>query len=254
MQFIDTHAHLNFSDYDKDRDEIIASAFKNGVKYIINVGTDLNTSKESISLSKKYDRIFATVGWHPHDAESYDENGLLKLLDNKKIVAIGEIGLDYYRNLSPKNIQKEVFEKQIKVAIDKNLPIIIHDRNAHNDVLEILKKYNPKKVVFHCFSSDYSLLCKIIEKGWHASFTGSVTFKKGEYYSIIKDIPDDRFFVETDAPFLTPFPFRGKRNRPEYVQYIIERIAEIRRQTPNKIAEITTENAENFFSIAKKLD
>jgi len=254
MQFIDTHAHLNFSDYDKDRDEIIASAFKNGVKYIINVGTDLKTSKESISLSKKYDRIFATVGWHPHDAESYDENELLKLLDNKKIVAIGEIGLDYYRNLSPKNIQKEVFEKQIKVAIDKNLPIIIHDRNAHNDVLGILKKYNPKMVVFHCFSSDYSFLYEVIEEGWYVSFTGNVTFKKGEYYSIIKDIPDDRFFVETEAPFLTPQPFRGKRNHPEYVRYIIETIAEIKQQTPNEIAQITTQNAEKFFDFSKKLD
>ncbi|MCK4359540.1 MAG: TatD family hydrolase [Candidatus Cloacimonetes bacterium] len=254
MKFIDTHAHLNFKDYDKDRDDVIKTAFKNGVKYIINIGTDLKTSQESILLSQKYDKIFAAVGWHPHDAKTFEENELLKMLEFKKVVAVGEIGLDYYRNLSPKNIQKAVFEQQIQIAINKKLPIIVHDRNAHNDVLSILKKYQPEKVVFHCFSGDYIFAQEIIENGWFISFTGNITYKRGEYYSIIKDIPQDRFFVETDAPFLTPKPFRGKRNRSEYVRYIIETIAEIKQQTPNEIAEITTQNSEKFFSITKKLD
>ena len=254
MKFIDTHAHLNFKDYDKDRDTVIRSAFDKGVKYIINIGTDLKTSQESILLSQKYDKIFSTAGWHPHDAKTFEENELLEMLEFKKVVAVGEIGLDYYRNLSPKNIQKSVFETQVQIAIDMNLPIIVHNRNAHNDVLSILKKHQPEKVVFHCFSGDYTFAQEIIENGWFVSFTGNITYKKGIYYSIIKDIPQDRFFVETDAPFLTPKAFRGKRNRPEYVRYIIETIAEIKQQTPNEIAKITTQNAEKFFSLTKKLD
>lgn len=252
MQFIDTHAHLNFKNYNQDRDKVIQSAFNNGVKYIINVGTDYKTSVESISLAKRYDNIFATAGWHPHDAETFEEDKLLRLLEKPKVIAVGEIGLDYYRNLSPKEIQKEVFERQIQIAIEKKLPIIIHDRNAHKDVLSILKKYQPKQVVLHCFSGDYTFAQEIIKLGWYTSFTGNITYNKAQYYSVIKDIPQDRFFVETDAPFLTPKPFKGKRNRPEYIHYIIETIAEIRGKTPNEIANITNQNAEKFFSITEK--
>ena len=249
MKVIDTHAHLNFDRYDKDRDTVINTAFANDVVNIINIGIDAKTSLESIELAKKYAKIYATAGWHPHDATTFDGKELKKLLSYEKVVAVGEIGLDYFRNLSPKNIQKKVFREQVEIAMEHDLPIVVHDRNAHKDVMEILTELAPKKIVFHCYSGDYTMSQKIIEMGWHISFTGVVTFDRAKYYSIIKDLPDDKFFVETDAPFLTPKPHRGKRNRSEYVKHIIREIGEIRMKTPNEIAEITTRNAKKFFGI-----
>jgi TatD DNase family protein len=247
MQFIDTHAHLNFEDYDRDRNEVIKQAIQNGVLCILNVGIDRKTSEESIQLANDYKEIFAAVGWHPHEASSFDESSLNSLVDQPKVVALGEIGLDYYRAISPKNLQKQVFEDQLRVANEHHLPIIVHDRNAHEDVYAILKKYNPSKVVFHCFSGDYHFAQEIVHSGWHISFTGNVTFNQHKYYPIIKDLPEDRFFVETDAPFLTPHPFRGKRNRPEYVRCMIEAISQFRNDSPLYVAKVTTDNAKNFF-------
>ena len=254
MKFIDTHAHLQFNSYDKDRDEVIQHAFHKGAKAIINVGIDAATSMQAIELAQKHKNLFATVGWHPHDATSYDEKKLISLLDESSVVALGEIGLDYYRNLSPKEVQKKVFKAQLEIGIEKKLPIIVHDRNAHEDVFNILKEHNSERVVFHCFSGDYNFAREVLQQGWFISFTGSVTFDKGHYFGTIRDVPDDKYFVETDAPFLTPYPYRGKRNRPEYVEYIIQHIAEIKMKNPNEIALQTTENAENFFSLHKKLD
>lgn len=247
MQFIDTHAHLNFEDYDRDRNEVIKQAIQNGVLYILNVGIDRKTSEESIQLAKEYKEIFAAVGWHPHEASNFDESSLEGLIGHPKVVALGEIGLDYYRALNSKNLQKQVFDQQVRFAKEHRLPIIVHDRDAHEDVYAILKKYSPAKVVFHCFAGDYHFAQDIIQSGWHLSFTGSITFNRSKYYSIIKDLPQDRFFVETDAPFLTPHPFRGRRNRPEYVLYMIEAISQFRNDTPSHIARITTDNAKNFF-------
>jgi len=249
MQVIDTHSHLNFDRYDKDRKQVIQTAFKNDVKYIINIGTDKVTSEQSLALAHQYKKIFATAGWHPHDADKYCEEDLLELLDKDKIVAVGEIGLDYYRNLSPRKMQKEVFARQIEVAKQYDLPIVVHDRDAHADVMEILKKHSPEKVVFHCYAGDYDMMQEVVEQGWFLSFTGVVTFDKNKYFHILQDIPEDRFFVETDAPYLTPKPYRGKRNRPEYVKHIIEFISMIRGESPNKIAEKTTANAEEFFNL-----
>lgn len=249
MQVIDTHAHLNFDRYDKDRKQVIQNAFNNDVKYIINIGTDKETSRQSIELAHQYKRIFATAGWHPHDADKYSEEDLVELLQDDKIVAVGEIGLDYYRNLSPKQIQKKVFAKQIEVAKEHNLPIVVHDRDAHEDVMDILKEHSPEKVVFHCYAGDYDMMQDIVSQGWFISFTGVVTFDKSKYYNIIRDIPDHRFFVETDAPYLTPHPHRGKRNRPEYVRHIIEFISRLREDTPNRIAQQTSESARQFFGL-----
>jgi len=254
MLFIDTHSHLQFDSYDKDRDDVIAQAFSRGIKAIINIGIDEKTSRQAIELAHQYKNLFATAGWHPHDAKSYDENILRELLDDASIVALGEIGLDYFRNTTPHDLQKNIFEAQLQVAKERDLPVVVHDRNAHTDVFEILKKYKPRGVVFHCFSGDYNFAREVLEQGWFISFTGSITFDKGLYFGTIRDIPDDQYFVETDAPFLTPYPYRGKRNRPEYVEYIIQHIAEIKMKSPLEIARQTTENAENFFSLHKKLD
>lgn len=249
MKMIDTHCHLNFPQYNKQRDEVIHQCFAQGIKYLINIGTDLETSIKSIELTNKYENIFCSVGFHPHDAKSYDEDGIKSLLHNKKIVAIGEIGLDYYRNLSPRAVQQQVFRKQIRIAKANQLPIIVHCREAEQDTFQILQDENPEKVVFHCFSGDYNFAQEVLNQGWFISFTGIITYDKARSRPVIQDVPLEKFFVETDAPFLTPHPFRGKLNKPYYVRYVIEKIAEIKNISPNKIAEITTANAIKFFHL-----
>jgi len=247
MKIFETHAHLDFSNFKNDRKEILKQCFDSGIEYIINVGIDEETSKASIDLAEKYKQVFASVGYHPHDAKKFDKNVILQLSEHRKVVAIGEIGLDFYRNLSPKDVQRKVFEEQIILANELNLPIIIHDRDAHEECLEILKRNNTQKVVFHCFSGDEIFAEKIIEKGWFISFTGTITYKNNKQENVVRMVPLDKFFVETDSPFLSPVPNRGKRNSPLNLRYIIEKIAEIRGLSPKQIAQTSYENAVNFF-------
>ena len=247
MKIFETHAHLDFKDFNQDRDELLRKCFQNGIERIINVGVDAETSLRSIELAKKYERIFASVGFHPHDAEKYNRKVLLDLTKNKNVVAIGEIGLDYFRNLSPRNIQKTVFAEQILIAEELNLPIIVHDRDAHEDCFEILKKNQAKKVVFHCFSGDEIFAEQIIHEGWFLSFTGTITYKNSHLDNVVRMVPNDRFFVETDSPYLSPQPRRGKRNSPLNLIYIIEKIADLKGITPKKIADFSYRNAVDFF-------
>ena len=247
MKIFETHAHLDFKDFDKDRDELIEKCFQNGIEKIINIGVDEETSLRSIELAQKYDYIYASVGFHPHDAEKYSPEILLKLLKNKKVVAIGEIGLDFYRNLSPKEVQEKVFEEQIQIAKQSNLPIIVHDREAHEDCLKILKKYQPLQVVFHCFSGDEIFAEQVLNEDWFISFTGTITYKNNRLENVVRMVPNDRFFVETDSPYLSPHPRRGKRNSPLNLTYIIEKIAELKGYSPKQIAEFSYQNAYNFF-------
>ncbi|MEA1972049.1 MAG: TatD family hydrolase [Candidatus Cloacimonadota bacterium] len=247
MNIFETHAHLNFDHYKNDREKLLKQCQKEGISKIINIGVDEKSSKESIELAEKYNFIYASVGYHPHDATKYDESVIKKLLKHKKVVAIGEIGLDYYRNRSPKKIQKEVFEKQILIAIENDLPIIVHDRDAHEDCFEILSKHNPKKVVFHCFAGDELFAQKVLDKNWIISFTGTITFKNSNQDNIIRMVPADQFFIETDSPYLTPSPNRGKRNSPLNLRYVIEKIADIKRIPPKIIAQKSFENANKFF-------
>ena len=247
MKIFETHAHLNFKDFNKDRVELIKRCFQSGIEYIINIGLDKETSEASIKLSEEYEQIYATVGYHPHDAEKFDKAVVLKLAKHPKVVAVGETGLDFYRNLSPQEIQKKVFSEQIQIAMDMNLPLVIHDRDAHEECLQILEKFNPPKVVFHCFSGDEIFAEKIIAHDWFISFTGSITYKKSILENVIRMVPEDRFFIETDSPFLSPVPNRGKRNSPLNLHYITEKIAEIRRISPRQVADITFRNAQKFF-------
>ena len=247
MKIFETHAHLDFSNFKKDREEILKQCFNSGIEYIINVGIDEDTSKASIDLAEAYKHVFATAGYHPHDAKKFDKNVILKFSQHPKVVAIGEIGLDFYRNISPQDIQRKVFEEQIILANELNLPIIVHDRDAHEECLQILEKYSPQKVVFHCFSGDELFAEKIIQKGWFISFTGTITYKNNRQENIVRMVPLDKFFVETDSPFLSPVPQRGKRNSPLNLHYIIEKIAEIRGLSPKQIAQISYENAVSFF-------
>lgn len=247
MQIFETHAHLDFPDFDKDRDDIIQNAYKEGVEYIVNIGVERNSCENSIKLAQKYEQIYATAGFHPHNASEYDEDLLRNFLNNKKVIAIGEIGLDYYRMLTPKRVQQETFEKQVALAAELNLPIIIHDREAHQDCLDILDKYNPKKLVFHCYTGDIFFAEKILQRGWNISFTGIITYKNSHLPDVARIIPPESYFVETDSPYLSPVPKRGKRNSPLHLRYIIEKLAEIRNVTPKMVAQKTYENACRFF-------
>lgn len=249
MRIFESHAHLDFPQFDKDRDQLIDKCFKSGIEYIINIGVDKKTSSESIKLAEKYDKIYATVGFHPHDAKFYDETFIRNSAVHKKVVAIGEIGLDYYRNLSPKDVQKKVFQKQIELAKEFDLPIIIHDRDAHEDCCQMLAENNVENVVFHCFSGDVNFAEKVLEKGWFISFTGTVTYKNSDMDNIVRIVPMDKFFIETDSPYLAPHPNRGKRNSPLNLQYVIQKIAEIKGVTPKKIAEASYQNAADFFGL-----
>lgn len=247
MKIFETHAHLDFPQFDQDRDEIIHRCFQNSIAYIINIGVDKKTIAGSLKLAEKYPQIFAAVGWHPHDAKDFDRDFLLQKARHPQVVAIGECGLDYYRNLSPRSVQMRVFEEQIGIAGELNLPLVVHDRDAHQDCYDILKKNGAGKVVFHCFSGDEIFAEKVLERGWKISFTGTITYKNNQLENIIRSIPENMFFIETDSPYLSPVPLRGKRNSPLNLRYIIEKIAEIRGITPKKVAELSCQNAEEYF-------
>jgi len=251
MRIFETHTHLDFPHFDKDREQLIRKCFKSGIEYMINIGVDEKTCNASIKLAEKFDNIFASVGFHPHDATDYNAEFIHEKALHSKVIAIGEIGLDYYRNLSPKDIQKKVFEQQIQIAMELDLPIIVHDRDAHEDCYGILDGNNAVNVVFHCFSGDEIFAQKIINKGWFISFTGTITYKNSNMENIIRLVPEDKFFIETDSPYLSPHPYRGKRNSPLNLQYVIEKISETRGVTPNKIAELSYGNACEFFGLPK---
>jgi TatD DNase family protein len=225
------------------------------MEYIINVGTDIETSKLSIELANKYEKIYCAVGVHPHDAKDIYDKGLetiKELAKSKKVIGIGEIGLDYYRNISPVEIQKDVFTKQINIANELNLPIIVHDRDAHNDILKILKEQKASKIggVMHCFSGNIDFAKSVLDIGFYISFAGNITFKKSAFNGVIKFVPIDKIFIETDCPFLTPEPFRGRRNEPLRVQLTAKKISEIKNMDIEKVAEITSKNIKQLFKIS----
>ena len=251
---IDTHAHLEMSEFDKDRDAVIERALENGVDAIIAVGINLEDSKKAIALAKSHDAVYATVGVHPHDAKSIDTatyDSLKKLAEKEKVVAYGEIGLDFFRDRSPRDIQIKRFQEQLDLAGELKLPVVIHSRDAHSETFEILKKHKGNlRGVLHCFSGDYEMATKYIDLGYYISIPGTIIFPNAEkLVEVVQKIPLDSLLVETDSPFLTPAPKRGKRNEPAYVAYVAKKISEIRGLTPEKVAIATTENARNLFGI-----
>jgi len=250
---IDTHCHLDFPEFDQDRDEVIRRARSQGIGYIVNIGSSLEGSKRSIELSRQHDYIYATVGIHPHEADRFDnkkESEITKLLKEKKVVAVGEIGLDYYKNYSKAENQKPLFIKLIRLAKDSNLPLVIHTRQAERDTLKIMKEAMPIKAVVHCFSSDEDFLKECLDLGFFISFTCNITYKKAlPLRELVKATPLERLLLETDAPFLPPEGFRGKRNEPSFVSYLAEEIARIKEISLDLVAESTTDNAKQFFHI-----
>jgi len=251
--FIDTHCHLDFPEFNQDRGQVIKRAKDQGIGYIINIGSSIDGSKRSVELSRQYDNIYATIGIHPHDADSFnnkDEIILRELAGKNKVVAIGEIGLDYFKNYSKSDNQRKLFVSLIKLAKDFNFPLVIHTREAKEDTLRILKEAMPLKAVVHCFSGDETFLKDCLDLGFLISFTCNITYKKAENLrDMVKLTPIERLLLETDAPYLSPEGFRGKRNEPMHVKLLAQEIAGIKEINIEEIGRITTENAIKFFNL-----
>ena len=252
---IDSHAHLEMPDFKKDLEAVIQRAQDSGVGYIFTVGTEKRDWKRALEIANAHPSIYAILGVHPHNAKEIDGETypiLRKLCQDKKVKAYGEIGLDFFRNLSPRDVQLKRFREQIGLAMELQLPIVIHDREAHQETLEILKSEKAEDCggIVHCFSGDYDMAKKCIDMGFFISIPGSITFKKAEgFREIVKRLPLNSLLVETDAPYITPEPFRGKRNEPSYVRYTAQKVAEIKKISFEKVAEATTENALRVYRL-----
>lgn len=250
---IDTHAHLDFSQFSKDRDQVLQKARKAGVGQIINIGVDLQSSEESISLAREHSFIFATVGVHPHDAKDAPPDYLerLKSLASlPKVVAIGEIGLDYYRNRSPRKQQQRVFREQLRLARSLSLPVVVHDRDAHTDLLKILEEELVEDIsgVMHCFSGDRAMADRCLALNMYISLAGPLTFKRSDHLKDLASyLPLERVLLETDSPFLAPQPYRGRRNEPANLLRIASCLAQLKNINLEEIADRTTENAFTLF-------
>ena len=251
--YFDTHAHYNDRRFDSDRDELIRAMHERGVSLVLNPGCDLETSQFAVKLAETYDFFYAAAGVHPHEAAAMTEadfSEIESLLDHPKVVAVGEIGLDYYYNHSPRDVQKAVFRRQMEWARARNLPVIVHDRDAHADSLEIVKEFPGVRGVFHCFSGSWEFAKELLRLGWYISFTGSVTFKNAaKLPEVAKSLPDDRIMIETDAPYLSPEPVRGKRNDSRNLEHICARIAELRGVSTEELAALTLKNGRELFQI-----
>lgn len=251
---IDSHAHLDDEKFEGDRKYLIENLEKNGIELVVNVGADMESSRASVNLADTYDNIYAVVGVHPHAAKEITESSLKEienLAKNKKVVAIGEIGLDYHYDNSPRDIQKKWFKKQILLAKRLDMPIVVHTREADKDTIEILKEEREGlRGVIHCFSSDRSQLKEYLNLGFFIALGGPVTFKKtDELKEVAKMIPIEKLLVETDAPYLAPHPYRGKRNEPMFVKQTANLIAELKGMTIEDLALQTNKNTKEIFNI-----
>lgn len=252
----DTHAHYDSGAFNGDRFEILASMPDNDVGLIVDPGCDLESSRDAIALAEKYDYVYAAVGWHPEDIidkfteEAFSE--LQKLMDHPKCVAIGEIGLDYYWDSEHKEEQKKLFRRQIELAIALDKPVIVHDREAHGDSMEIVLQYSELRGVFHCYSGSADMAAELLKRGWYLGFDGPITYKNArKAIEVLEICPLDRIVVETDSPYLTPVPNRGKRNDSRQLVYVIDKIAEIKGITAEETERITFENGKRLFGLEK---
>ena len=252
---IDSHAHLDDSRFDYDRDMIIKNLKDNGIELVVNIGADLKTSIASVSLADKYDNIYAAVGVHPHSAKEMD-NSTIEILKSfakrDKVVAIGEIGLDFHYDNSPRDIQRKWFKEQLKLAKEVDLPVIIHTREAAQETFDILKEAQDGSLrgVLHCYSGSVEMALEYIKLGFYISIAGPVTFNNAKVTKeVAKAVPLDKLLIETDCPYLTPMPYRGKRNEPMFTKYVAETIAEIRGITFDELAKATNRNTKELFKI-----
>lgn len=251
----DTHAHWDDERFNDDRQEAIKRARESGVQYIVNAASDLDSSRTGIALAEEYDFIYAAVGVHPHNVEPMDESyieTLRQLAKSKKVVAIGEIGLDYYYDTAPRDLQKYWFARQIGAAREVGLPIIIHDRDAHEDTLNIVKSEKAREVggVFHCYAGSVEMAQEVLAQNFYIAIGGVVTFKNArKAVEVVRNVPLDKLLIETDCPYLTPEPYRGRRNDSSYIRLVAEKIAEIKGLTLEEVARKTLENGKKLFGI-----
>lgn len=254
---IDSHAHIQGKEYAGEADAVIERARAAGVEIIVAVGGagDMSSNSEAVRLANSFANVYATVGMHPHDAKDVgaDELAVLKdLAADAKVVAIGETGLDYYYSHSPHDVQRRVFSQFIHMARATKLPIVVHERDAAADAVELLRREGGGELrgVIHCFTGDYQAACAYLDLGFYLSFTGIITFKNAHALrEVVGKVPLERMFVETDSPYLTPVPHRGKRNEPAYVRFVAETIAQVKGATPDEVAEATTANVRSLFGI-----
>ena len=256
---VDSHAHLEMKDFDRDRDRVIARALEAGVGHIITVGTTVPDVEKALQIAEKYSSIYVAMGIHPHEVKDItggDYNALSGFAKEKKVVAFGEIGLDFYRNHSPRDVQLARFRELLRLGKALRLPIVIHDRDAHSEILQILEeeKNGRWKGVFHCFSGDYAMAQKVIQLGFSLSIPGTVTFKKSAtQQEVVRRIPLEKILLETDCPYLAPEPYRGKRNEPAFMRATAEKVAELRGLTLEDVSRITSLNAKLLFGVGDEV-
>ncbi|MDM0448552.1 TatD family hydrolase [Clostridium perfringens] len=253
-KIFDTHAHYDSDSFDEDRENVIKELKENGVIGVLNCGSDLYGLRKSVELTKEFDMFYAAVGIHPENADEFNEDVVKEIKEfvkNEKVKAIGEIGLDYYwEENPPREVQKEVFRAQMKLADELNLPVVIHDRDAHKDTLEIMKEFPHVIGVVHCFSGSVEFAKECIKLGYYIGFTGVLTFKNAKkLVDVCREIPAERMLVETDCPFMAPVPFRGKRNKSDYIEYIIDKMSEIRGISGEEMNEVLLNNKKRLFKI-----
>lgn len=252
MHLIDSHAHVDFPQFGDDREAVIERARAAGLVALVNIGTNVSTSQASVMLAERYDFIYATVGIHPHDAKTATAealDNLRALAQYPKAVAIGEIGLDYYRNYSPRSAQRQAFRDQLDLALELDLPVVIHSRDAHDDVLRILSTWEGTGVL-HTYAAGPERLDQVLDMDFFVGLSGPVTYAKAQaLQDVARTVPLDRLLIETDCPYLTPEPHRGQRNEPAYVRFVADAIAQARGDALAHIADATTENAQRLFGL-----
>jgi TatD DNase family protein len=254
INLIDTHAHLQWPAFDKDREQVIERALAAGLNAIVGVGYDLSASREAVRIAKAHEGIYAVVGIHPHNAKAMSAStvsSLRELARDPRVVAVGEIGLDYYRDLSPRARQKEAFEQQIRLAREVELPIVVHDREAHDDVLEVLRKFGKDvKGILHCFNGDLSMAEEVIEMGYLISIAGPVTYPNARrLHELVQHLPGESIVLETDCPFLPPQSRRGERNEPLFILETAHKVAELKGMLLEELVDLTSRNARGVFRI-----
>ena len=253
--YFDTHAHYDSGAFNADRFEILGSMPDAKVGLIVNPGCDLESSKTAIGLAERFNFVYAAVGWHPEDIDKLTDKAfaeLERLAEHPKCLAIGEIGLDYYWDDTHKAEQKELFKKQIELAIRLNKPVIVHDREAHGDSLEIVRDYSELRGVFHCFSGSVEMAVELLKRGWYLGFDGPITYKNArKAIEVLEFCPLDKIVIETDSPYLTPVPNRGKRNDSRQLEFVVNKIAEIKGINADEVENITFENGKKLFGIGE---
>ncbi len=259
--FIDSHCHLFYEDFAHDLDAVINRALESNVTSFIVPATNPDTAEQAIAIAEQYQSVFAAVGYHPLDLKTFSDDGMSRIeemIGHKKVVAVGEIGIDYFYDTSPREYQQEIFSRQINLAVTHDLPIIVHTRDSVQDAIDLVAatavehpewRNGINRGVFHCFTGDAGQANRLFDLGFYVSFPGPVTFKKNSMPDVVRAIGLDRIMVETDSPFLTPVPFRGKRNEPSYIPIIANRIAEILDVSVEHVAERTTANARTLFNL-----